>query len=302
MNKILVLYHASCLDGFGSAFAAWKKFGTAADYIPLSHTRKEDFDIFFRYETVYILDFAFSRKYMESFLNERPGRKVVLIDHHKTAYDELHDLVHPDLKMVWDFEHSGAVLTWTHFFPHDEIPGILLAIEDRDLWNFNYPDSKRITSAIYSYKRAFYTWESFDEQTLVEEGAAILRYQDTLVRNIAGKAFRYPLFSIVQTPVLASDVCNYLLENVRDIKMAVSLYDKNAAETQVSLRSTDYDVEAIAKQFGGGGHENAAGFSIPRTDILAIANRLDEIISSDLTLTKDPVNGINRNTDTPQIP
>jgi nanoRNase/pAp phosphatase (c-di-AMP/oligoRNAs hydrolase) len=35
-------------------------------------------------------------------------------------------------------------------------------------------------------------------------------------------------------------------------------------EVNVSLRSIgDYDVSAIAKTFGGGGHRNAAGLKIP---------------------------------------
>jgi nanoRNase/pAp phosphatase (c-di-AMP/oligoRNAs hydrolase) len=36
-----------------------------------------------------------------------------------------------------------------------------------------------------------------------------------------------------------------------------------------SLRSNgDYDVSAIAKAFGGGGHRNAAGFQVPVETLL----------------------------------
>ncbi len=62
MNEILVLYHAGCLDGFGSAFATWKKIGFDADYIPISYPRRESFEIFDRYKTVYILDFCLMSK------------------------------------------------------------------------------------------------------------------------------------------------------------------------------------------------------------------------------------------------
>ena len=34
---IAVLYHAECPDGFGGSFAAWKKFGKTAIYIPVYH-------------------------------------------------------------------------------------------------------------------------------------------------------------------------------------------------------------------------------------------------------------------------
>ena len=36
-KKTVVLYHANCHDGFGGAFAAWKKFGDAADYVPMRY-------------------------------------------------------------------------------------------------------------------------------------------------------------------------------------------------------------------------------------------------------------------------
>ena len=34
---IAVIYHADCIDGFGAAYAAWRKFGDAARYLPMHH-------------------------------------------------------------------------------------------------------------------------------------------------------------------------------------------------------------------------------------------------------------------------
>ena len=42
-NKPLVIYHKYCLDGFGAAFAAWKKFGDTVEYLPLAYPEREDF-------------------------------------------------------------------------------------------------------------------------------------------------------------------------------------------------------------------------------------------------------------------
>jgi nanoRNase/pAp phosphatase (c-di-AMP/oligoRNAs hydrolase) len=40
-------------------------------------------------------------------------------------------------------------------------------------------------------------------------------------------------------------------------------------KAQCSLRSNgDYDVSAIAKVFGGGGHKNAAGFEVPLSTLI----------------------------------
>ena len=38
-DNISVLYHADCPDGFGGAYAAWKKFGDTAEYIPVKYGR-----------------------------------------------------------------------------------------------------------------------------------------------------------------------------------------------------------------------------------------------------------------------
>lgn len=34
LKEIVIIYHAQCRDGLGSAYAAWKKFGDNASYIP----------------------------------------------------------------------------------------------------------------------------------------------------------------------------------------------------------------------------------------------------------------------------
>src|SRR3989344_4440253 len=40
MNKnTLVFYHGNCRDGFTAAWAAWKKLGDSADYIPMVYSR-----------------------------------------------------------------------------------------------------------------------------------------------------------------------------------------------------------------------------------------------------------------------
>ena len=37
MKDIIVIYHGECSDGFGGAWAAWKKFGETVDYIGAHH-------------------------------------------------------------------------------------------------------------------------------------------------------------------------------------------------------------------------------------------------------------------------
>ena len=33
----IIIYHSDCYDGFSAAWAAWKKFGSKAEYLPVKH-------------------------------------------------------------------------------------------------------------------------------------------------------------------------------------------------------------------------------------------------------------------------
>lgn len=71
----------------------------------------------------------------------------------------------------------------------------------------------------------------------------------------------------VNTNVHMSEVGHELANQSGSYGLVWYLGSDNMAK--VSLRSNgDYDVSAIAKQFGGGGHKNAAGFSLPITTLL----------------------------------
>ena len=54
-KDIIVIYHANCLDGLGSAYAAWLYFKDKAEYIAMQHGQKIDFDC--TNKEIYILDF-----------------------------------------------------------------------------------------------------------------------------------------------------------------------------------------------------------------------------------------------------
>ena len=63
------------------------------------------------------------------------------------------------------------------------------------------------------------------------------------------------------TPQFASEAGNILAKESGTFGMTWMINSKGMAN--VSLRSIgDYDVSAIAKTFGGGGHRNAAGFEV----------------------------------------
>ena len=88
----LIIYHGTgCLDGFGSAYAAYcffhKNKKVSAQYIAASHTDEVP-DVVGR--EVYIVDFSYKREVLSSICEK--ASKVVILDHHESAQKELSGL------------------------------------------------------------------------------------------------------------------------------------------------------------------------------------------------------------------
>ena len=157
-----VLYHGGCSDGFGAAFAAWMRLQhQATEYIPVSYGKPMP-DIPDGSD-VYIVDFSYSREMLIS-LSERC--QVRVLDHHKTAQAGLEGLPF----CTFDMDKSGAVLAWEYFHPGDDVPEILLYVQDRDLWKWKMTRSKEVNAAIASHPQDFFTWSGFIPGMLAIEG------------------------------------------------------------------------------------------------------------------------------------
>src|SRR5512145_2838648 len=106
MPAPLVIYHADCVDGFTAAWSAWRALGEAAEYLPTHHgTVPPDA----QGREVYLLDFAYPRA--ECLALARSASNLLVLDHHKTALEELGD--QPFARL--DMHQSGAGLAWRHF-------------------------------------------------------------------------------------------------------------------------------------------------------------------------------------------
>ena len=78
----------------------------------------------------------------------------------------------------------------------------------------------------------------------------------------------YPGLAANCPPFLTSDVGHELANQSGTFGLCWTL-NKDKPVANCSLRSNgDYDVSAIAKAFGGGGHKNAAGFEVPIETLL----------------------------------
>jgi nanoRNase/pAp phosphatase (c-di-AMP/oligoRNAs hydrolase) len=255
-----ILYHASCYDGFGAAWAAWKKFGTDASYKPVQYG--EGPPNFSNPQEVYLLDFIFVRAVIEEL--KSLGHRVIIIDHHKSAMKALAGLEDTH----FDMEKSAAVLAWEYFFPDVEVPELLRYIQDYDLWKFALPSSKEVSLALSTHPMEFAVWDELDTQALARDGRPLLRLQREMVRQMCDQAklvrFEEYEVPVVNATAYSSEVGEELLKRFREAPFSVSYYDRGDEQRHWSLRSRpDFDVSLIAKKHGGGGHRQAAGFETP---------------------------------------
>ncbi len=262
-KDIAVIYHADCSDGFGGAWAAWKKFGDKADYVAVFH--QQDVPEGLSNKEVYMIDFTYSESIMCEIIDA--NKKVVAIDHHESN-EEVTKMAE-DYR--YDVNHSGSVLAWMYFHPDEEVPLMLKYIEDTDLWNKKMSHSEALFSYLDFFDFDFEIWsqlaEGFEKEETLEEyidkGNFIFQYQCKLVRKLATGNAKLVEFEghktyVVNSPLFRSELGHILYRKLAPL--AVVWYQKTDG-IMFSLRSDGtVDVSEIAKKYGGGGHVSSAGF------------------------------------------
>jgi uncharacterized protein len=250
----VVLYHAECLDGFGAAWAIWKRFPDAR-FIPVKHGHPPPQEL--KDQRVVIVDFSYARPVLETMAAET--KELLILDHHITAEKALTGLPYA----YFDLTKSGAVLGWEWAHGH-AAPWLLQYIQDKDLWTWALPGSREINAALASYPFDFNLWNTFTQARLEQEGTAILRYEHELVGKLAAQAvmveFQGEIVPSVHSSVLTSQIGEQLSPHH---PFCIIWHDRDGRR-YFSMRSKEEgaDVGAIAASFGGGGHTHAAGFSI----------------------------------------
>jgi uncharacterized protein len=263
MKDIVVLYHGDCSDGFGGAWAAWKKLGDKADYIgvelgapPLAGLDDKE---------LYMIDFAYPEKDFKDL--SANNKKIIVIDHHKT------NSVQATLasENLYDMTHSGSVLSWKYFHPNEPLPRLLSYVEDMDLWKFNLKNSDDIFSYIALQDREFNSWSDLaleleDEnkfREFAEKGRLINIFRDKMANEIVSEnatpvEFEGHKAYAVNAPHSFAGLLSKKLIN-KEFPMMIR-WGYNSGYINVSLRSDgSVDVSEIAKKYGGGGHKTASG-------------------------------------------
>ncbi len=283
-STTLCIYHGNCADGFGAAWVVRKALGSDVEF---HAARYGDPAPDVTGKKVIIVDFSY--KYDALIALADKAESVLVIDHHKSAMADLVDLPQAELRYeaheksktgklhsLFDMNRSGAGLTWDFFFPDQPRPPLINHIEDRDLWLFKLEGTREIMADLFSYPQDFATWDRLfaDEINWIRlDGVAINRQHQKTLADLVHTTKRRMLIGGHDVPaanlpyMFASDAGALMAEGEL---FAASYFDSSDGRI-FSLRSTDagLDVAEIAKQYGGGGHRNAAGFRVAFDHALA---------------------------------
>ncbi len=289
----ICIYHGKCADGFTAAWVVRKALGNGVEFYPGVY-QNEPPDVTGR--DVLMVDFSYKRDVLLSMLrsgDERQANTILILDHHKTAIEDLSGLPAPigdatDWRRAWeqtmewparcifDLDRSGAQITWDYFFPGQPRPLLVDYTGDRDLWRFKLPLSREVNAFVFAHEYTFENWDHLDRQMrdhmgiqqVAEMGGAIERKHHKDVAELVDVTRRYMTIGGARIPVanlpytLTSDAGHLMATKAEG--MAACYWDTPEGRV-FSLRSTDDgpDVSAVAKKYGGGGHAHAAGFRMP---------------------------------------
>jgi uncharacterized protein len=268
-KNIVVLYHRNCPDGFGSAYAAWKKFGDEASYIAMAHGQEPPEGL--EGKEVYMLDYSFKKDMLLEF--EKKVRRLVVLDHHLGAKEA----VESTKEHVFDNDRSGAGLSWRYFHPDTPVPRLIDYIEDNDINKNSLPGIREVTTfiSIQPFEFGWFDKLAAQMQTddgfrrIAERGDAYREYLASLCDYLATKAEEveidgHRVFAVnVQGSQLVRDEIGRRLSVVKDRPFTI-IWCEDSRGRGFSMRGDEsVDLAKLAQKYGGNGHKGAASFRTP---------------------------------------
>lgn len=286
MFPLTVIYHGGdCRDGFCSAWLMSRAFPDAT-FIAANYNEAPP-DV--SGQQLMIVDFSYPRNVLLNLQRQCRGN-LVLLDHHETAQkaldgfkEECESLGIGSPHVVFNMQKSGAMLTfeflansefWFSFCPSlsAQVRWVVHYCQDRDLWRWALPDSRAVNEGIRLWPLTFKDWT---HGAIGSCAATALRGQVVLDRNKAiveshlkhayeTKFHGYDVLCVNCTGDLQSEL---LQEMSKDRPFAMCYFEKANGDRVYSLRSSPNGIHVgeLAREYGGGGHKHAAGFTVKAT-------------------------------------
>lgn len=283
---ILIYYHD---DNDGSCAAAvagnyYDRNEFTIKFVPINygkeHWNEEEIGAA---EKIWLLDFTSDK--MDEFVKVCES-KLIWIDHHKTAMGNFPDLwSSSNIPGIRSIEKAACVLTWEFTHPdYVAIPAVVAYIGDKDIWKFEYVETRAFSAGFSlmvktpdeSIWDVLLSSSSEYEDTvnkMISIGELLLESQSYKIQKSFERGidciFHNLKARLVNTTGNISELGEFIYKKP-EYDIAIMW---QAVEDMVvfSLRSDSGnpdspDCAEIARQYGGGGHRNAAGFQRKNMD------------------------------------
>lgn len=268
-----ITHGGGCNDGLASAWVVQRYFSNMPNkpsVIFSTYNYEWKKNQFKSGDKIYFTDFSPKPDEAVNLLNH--GIEFVVFDHHATTMEELRnyeDKVFIEHNYNLNTSYCGAILTWKHFFPTEEVPLLLEYINIADMWQWEKKkDSKEvcmwirnnlILNDINSFDNLF---KNFDLKKAICEGSLLLKYRDKLVEELAYNKYEIDFHGIKVHAIndsLFSSELGHVLENSSPSGLGLTYYISATNKTvKVSVRGNG--AKEFCEKYGGGGHPHAAGF------------------------------------------
>lgn len=281
----LVIYHSADIDGHCSGYIAKRKFLEINPIMrpimmPVDYKDKDTFGAIVAKagmnRSVVMTDFSFPRHYMEA-LNKL--NNFVWIDHHRSAIEEMDGLKIPGIR---NEEHAACVLAHSFLYPNIEIPKLIKCFGFFDVWKkFDHGEFEweSVIMPIQIATRSEHTdpfngscffdkvindkdEDEFDR--LLSRGRVMNEYQ----AHINSERCHSQSYTKV-----IDDKRFLVLHGVKGSQAFEACYDPKEHDAMLAIafdgekyslsvyNTGQFVAGEYCKQYGGGGHPGAAGFT-----------------------------------------
>ncbi len=269
------------LDGIGCGILIKKFLSGSISTVYLGYDDIDDYieENMYKYDRIIISDVSPSLSSVEMLAGEK---EVVILDHHAST-----EILKQFSFTIHDLNKCATLITydWLKSLGYDvsAYENFALCVNDVDLWQLKRDDSLKMGMLFHllgidRFEERFYNtpYTTFNDTenlliSLEEERKG--SYIKKAVRNMVTFDDKngYTV-SVLFAESYASELGNSIIaDGIADYVILI-----NPQQKKVSLRSRkDVDIRILAENNGGGGHKNAAGFSLKNEDF-----NLDNILHS----------------------
>lgn len=294
----IVAYHADCNDGWCAAWVAKRALGDNAHLVPVQYGIPAAEQIPLNgVPNLIFVDWCPKPSDMERLCQRFDV--IGIVDHHQKNVEDFLSFwgaedcplkgFREKVAISFDPSKSGARMAWEHWFPHTKPPLLVQYVEDRDLWRHQLPHTKEVTAWLSCYEHGMDIWDMLAHKIndpdrkdmpnahMVAVGECVLKNQDRrIIRHLKGNTFLvhtvygtkettfWPLGPIPCVNCTDVEIISELGHRLAQGHPYSATWRLDGSRIVYSLRSseTGANVAEIAKQFGGGGHPHAAGFTV----------------------------------------